>query len=72
MGIEDELKCRRAAILRLRGAHGARNPRLFGSVARGQAGETSDVYLVVEMEPGRTLFDLGGCSMTSSASSAAP
>lgn len=36
------------------------NPRVFGSVARGQDGETSDFDLVVDPLPGLSLFDLGG------------
>ncbi|MEZ5866249.1 MAG: nucleotidyltransferase family protein [Geminicoccaceae bacterium] len=39
--------------------HGARRLRVFGSVARGDATEGSDVDFVVEMEHGRSLFDLG-------------
>lgn len=38
--------------------HGARNVRVFGSVARGAATENSDLDLLVDMEPGRDLFDL--------------
>ena len=38
--------------------HGARNVRVFGSVARGTATERSDLDLLVDMEPGRDLFDL--------------
>ena len=38
--------------------HGARNVRLFGSVARGEAGDGSDLDFLVEMEPGRSLLDL--------------
>ncbi|MDW8154633.1 MAG: nucleotidyltransferase family protein [Armatimonadota bacterium] len=34
--------------------------RVFGSVARGDADEQSDLDFVVILEPGRTLFDLGG------------
>jgi uncharacterized protein len=37
--------------------HGARNVRVFGSIARGEAG-TSDIDLLVEVEPG--LLDLVG------------
>jgi hypothetical protein len=40
--------------------HFARNVRVFGSVARGEADEASDVDFLVEMEPGRSLLDLGG------------
>ena len=38
--------------------HGARNVRVFGSVARGSATEESDLDLLVDMDPGRDLFDL--------------
>lgn len=38
--------------------HGARDPRVFGSVARGEDRLDSDVDLLVELEPGRTLLDL--------------
>ena len=40
--------------------HGARNVRVFGSVARGSATEESDLDLLVDFEPGRNLFDLVG------------
>ncbi|MBM3216728.1 nucleotidyltransferase family protein [Candidatus Poribacteria bacterium] len=51
---------KRADILRLCAAYGARNLRIFGSVARGSADSESDIDFLVEMEPGRSLFDLGG------------
>lgn len=35
---------------------------MFGSVAKKNATETSDIDLLVTLEPGRTLFDLGGLS----------
>ncbi|HAZ60105.1 MAG TPA: nucleotidyltransferase [Gammaproteobacteria bacterium] len=50
----------REEILRLCAIHGARNLRVFGSVARGEADARSDIDFLVEMEPGRSLFDLGG------------
>jgi len=53
----------RDTILRIASQHGACNVRVFGSVARGDATETSDLDLLVELEPGRTLFDLGGLLM---------
>jgi hypothetical protein len=37
--------------------------RVFGSVARGDADDCSDLDLLVEMEPGRSLFDLGAFLM---------
>lgn len=54
------LQEKREEILRIAARHGARNVRIFGSVARGEADETSDIDLLVELEPGRSLFDLGG------------
>lgn len=47
----------RDEILRLARAHGARKLRLFGSVARGDDRSDSDLDLLVEMEPGRSLVD---------------
>ncbi len=54
------MKSKRDEILRVAAQHGARNVRVFGSVARGEADEASDVDFLVEMEPGRSLLDLGG------------
>lgn len=47
----------RDEILRLARAHGARKLRLFGSAARGDDRSDSDLDLLVEMEPGRSLVD---------------
>lgn len=58
--MEQLLRTRRADILALAARRGARNIRVFGSVARGEADEESDVDLLVDMEPGRSLLDLGG------------
>ena len=54
------LRAKREEILRIAREHGARNVRLFGSVARGKSGPESDVDFLVEMEPGRSLLDLIG------------
>lgn len=48
----------REAILRLAAECGAANVRVFGSVARGETDAQSDVDLLVDLEPGRSLFDL--------------
>jgi uncharacterized protein len=58
MGIDELLKEKREEILRIAAVHGARNVRIFGSVARGEADEASDIDLLVDMEPGRSLLDL--------------
>ncbi len=52
-----------AQILHLAARHGVRNVRVFGSLARGDADADSDVDLLVELEPGRSLLDLGGLQM---------
>lgn len=54
------LRKRRAEILRCASEHGAHNVRVFGSAARGEAQQDSDIDLLVEMEPGRSLLDLVG------------
>jgi predicted nucleotidyltransferase len=58
-----ELRIRRDAILEIARRHGVLDIRVFGSVARGDADSDSDVDLLVELEPGRSLFDLGGFLM---------
>jgi len=60
MGIEELLKSKRNEILAIAARHGARNVRVFGSVARGEADEASDIDLIVEFEPGRSLLDHAG------------
>jgi len=60
MTLDELLRTKRAEILEIAARHGARNVRVFGSVARGAAGADSDVDLLVDMEAGRSLFDLGG------------
>ena len=57
MSIDKLLKDKRADILRLAAQHGAYNVRVFGSVARGESGPNSDIDVLVEFEPGRTLLD---------------
>jgi predicted nucleotidyltransferase len=47
-----------AEILAAANRHGATNVRVYGSVARGDAGAASDVDFLVDFEPGRSLLDL--------------
>jgi predicted nucleotidyltransferase len=51
------LRARKAEIARVAARHGASNVRVFGSVARGTAGPTGDIDLLVDFEAGRTLLD---------------
>ena len=51
---------RRAEIRRLAERYRAGDVRVFGSVARGESTEASDVDLLVKTRPGCSLFDLGG------------
>ncbi len=53
-----------AAILELLERYGASNPRLFGSVARGDAAESSDIDLMVDMatDGKDALWELSGLS----------
>ena len=53
----------REAILDIARRYGAHDIRIFGSVARGDADESSDLDLIVRFEPGRSLFDHGGLLM---------
>ena len=57
---ESSLREKREQILDLAEKYGARNVRVFGSVARSEARPDSDIDFLVELEPGRSLFDLGG------------
>ena len=63
MGISEILSDKRDEVLRIARRHGALNVRVFGSVAEGRANENSDVDFLVDLEPERSLFDLGGLLM---------
>ena len=45
MGIDELLKAKREQIIAIAAKHGAYNLRIFGSVARGEADEKSDIDL---------------------------
>ena len=57
------VETQRNAILRLAKLHGATRVRIFGSMARDDANMDSDVDILVDLEPGRTLLDIGGFLM---------
>jgi predicted nucleotidyltransferase len=59
----ERLRAEREAILNVATRHGAKEVRVFGSVARGEAKPESDIDLLVTLEPGRSLLDLGGLLM---------
>ena len=60
MDVTKQLRDRRQDILDLAAKYGARNVRIFGSVARGEAGAASDVDLLVDFDENRSLFDVVG------------
>ena len=60
MSLDELLQTKREEILRIAAQYGAYNVRIFGSVARGEADSDSDIDLLVDMEPKRSLLDLAG------------
>lgn len=54
---------KRDEIMQIAARYGAYNVRVFGSMARGEADADSDIDLLVDLEPGRSLLDLGGLLM---------
>ena len=63
MKLDEVVMPNRDLILQTAARHGAHSIRVFGSVARRQDDSDSDIDFLVEMEPGRSLFDLGGLLM---------
>ena len=59
----EHLRRKRDAILEIAGKYGASDFRLFGSIARGEATDSSDVDFIVRFESGRSLLDHGGLVM---------
>jgi uncharacterized protein len=58
--LDELLKAKREEILRIAAKYGASNVRVFGSVARGEAGPDSDIDLLVDFDEGVTLLDHAG------------
>jgi predicted nucleotidyltransferase/DNA-binding XRE family transcriptional regulator len=56
----ERLRRRRRALLDAAQRHGVVKLRVFGSLARGEAGAESDIDLLVDLKPDRTLLDLAG------------
>ena len=57
MRLRELLQTKRDEVVQVAARHGARNIRIFGSVARGDASELSDLDLLVDLEDGRSLLD---------------
>ena len=55
-----QIRDQRDVILRLAAQYGIRSVRLFGSVVRGEARADSDVDVLIDFEPGRSLLDQVG------------
>ncbi|MFZ5518173.1 MAG: nucleotidyltransferase family protein [Candidatus Zhuqueibacterota bacterium] len=56
------LQNNRDEILAISKKHGAFNIRIFGSIARDEYDDLSDIDILVDVESGTSLFDLGGLS----------
>ena len=59
----DTVQQKKKDILEVASAHGLFNIRIFGSIARGEDSLHSDIDLLVDLEKGRSLLDLGGASV---------
>ena len=60
MGIDEILGEKRDEVLRIAAQHGVTSIRVFGSVARGEAGPDSDVDFLIEAGPNVTPWFPGG------------
>jgi hypothetical protein len=63
MTLDELRRSKRDEILRIATKHGASNVRVFGSLARGEHSPSSDIDILVDMDPDRSLMDLGGLLM---------
>ena len=59
----DSVQQKKKDILEVARAHGIVNIRIFGSVVRGEDTPGSDIDLLVDLEKGRSLLDIGGASV---------
>ncbi|MEA3440745.1 MAG: nucleotidyltransferase domain-containing protein [Chloroflexota bacterium] len=59
MSIE-ELRKLREILYQIAARHGIKMVYVFGSVVRGESGETSDIDFLVELEAGASPFGVGG------------
>jgi uncharacterized protein len=63
MSLGSLLREKRGEVLQIAERHGAYNVRVFGSVARGDDDAQSDIDLLVDMEPTRSLLDIAGLEL---------
>ena len=56
----ERLRQRREEIMQLMEQYGAYNVRVFGSVARGEAGPESDIDFLIGFPPNKSMFELVG------------
>jgi uncharacterized protein len=57
MSLYEDVMRRKEVIQDIAALHGAQKIRLFGSVVRGEDTPESDLDLLVDFEPGRSLID---------------
>ena len=60
LGVGEIVGPRRRELAAALRANKARNPRVFGSVRRGEATKGSDLDLLVDFDPGASVFDQVG------------
>ena len=58
MSVSNTIKSRREEILEIAKKFGAKNIRVFGSMARGEESPESDLDIIVDMEKGSSLLDI--------------
>ncbi|NOQ47267.1 MAG: nucleotidyltransferase [Desulfobulbaceae bacterium] len=63
MSLQKSISTKRQDIIEVARRHGAKNIRVFGSMARGTSGPDSDVDFLVDLDRDRSLMDLGGLLM---------
>jgi predicted nucleotidyltransferase len=63
MKLKEQIAQKRNTVVVVAQKYGATNIRLFGSVARGEERPDSDIDILVDLQPGRSIFDLGGLLM---------